>query len=206
MRNHDVDPAALHRLSPAALEVLRLHAERAYTQLVPRQPRSEVARAALAKLSPRDVLANDAPDQPDRDERAAATLAGLWLWHDFLDESHRLAQDIHTTTGSFWHAIMHRREGDFSNSKYWYARCAGHPAMTTIADEVTAAFRGSPVALEEGPLAKVLRGGGWDPRAFVDLVDVVHDRPDDPAHPTAVQLQRLEWVALFEHTIGRVRS
>src|SRR5439155_27265178 len=43
----------------------------------------------------------------------SACLAGLWLWFDYLDESHSLSQDIHTPEGSFWHGIMHRREGDF---------------------------------------------------------------------------------------------
>ena len=45
--------------------------------------------------------------------------AGLWLLHNFLDESHTISQGIHTPEGSFWHAIMHRREPDPMNSKYW---------------------------------------------------------------------------------------
>ncbi|MGB1126733.1 MAG: hypothetical protein ACPG4Q_16145, partial [Phycisphaeraceae bacterium] len=41
-----------------------------------------------------------------------AIKAGLWLYVDELDRSHEYSQSIHTPTGSFWHAIMHRREGD----------------------------------------------------------------------------------------------
>src|SRR5262245_25326125 len=41
---------------------------------------------------------------------ARCCLAGLWLHHDFLNESHAISQEIETTTGSYWHAIMHRRE------------------------------------------------------------------------------------------------
>jgi hypothetical protein len=65
----------------------------------------------------------------ERHRRGRSVLSALWLWHDYLDESHIISQKIDTPTGSFWHAIMHRREGDFSNSKYWYARCADHPAL-----------------------------------------------------------------------------
>src|SRR5688500_4990238 len=53
---------------------------------------------------------------------ASACMAGLWLYHDFLDESHAISQDLHTVEGSYWHAIMHRREPDAWNSKYWFRR------------------------------------------------------------------------------------
>ena len=53
-------------------------------------------------------------------DMAQACLAGLWLYHDFLDESHSISQEIATSTGSFWHGIMHRREPDPSNAKYWF--------------------------------------------------------------------------------------
>src|SRR5437868_2895832 len=53
---------------------------------------------------------------PIRDQDMAnGCLAGLWLYHDYLDESHRISQEIETQTGSYWHGLMHRREPDFSN-------------------------------------------------------------------------------------------
>jgi hypothetical protein len=68
--------------------------------------------------------------RPVRDPKMArACLAGLWLRFDFLEESHRISQEIDSPTGSFWHAIMHRREGDFGNSKYWWRRVGKHPAL-----------------------------------------------------------------------------
>ena len=52
----------------------------------------------------------------DRD-LAAACRAALWLYHDFLDESHTISQGVETAEGSYWHALMHRREPD--PSKPW---------------------------------------------------------------------------------------
>lgn len=106
-----------------------------------------------------------------------------------------------TTTFSFWHAVMHRREGDFWNSKYWYARCRDHPAHARIA-ALTATVLADPAhAATAASHAAGLTRGGWDPDALVDLAESADRRPpDDPARQLAVALQRLEWQALFDET------
>jgi hypothetical protein len=119
----------------------------------------------------------------------------LWLYFDWLYESHRISQQIDTPTGSFWHAIMHRREGDFSNSKYWYARCANHPSLATIAAQAPAVINAMPA---DKSLLRLIMSG-WNPNALVDLVQQVHSTPDDPRHRVAVALQHLEWQILFDH-------
>lgn len=58
--------------------------------------------------------------------------AGLWLYVDNLDRSHRISQSLDDETGAFWHGIMHRREGDFGNSHYWMRRAAGHPLAQSL--------------------------------------------------------------------------
>ena len=68
----------------------------------------------------------------------------LWLY-GFLDESHSIAQGIDSPEGSYWHALMHRSEGDFSNSKYWYRRVGRHaifPALlVAVRQQILALFR-----------------------------------------------------------------
>lgn len=97
-----------------------------------------------------------------------ALCSALWLYVDELDRSHVISQQISDATGSFWHGIMHRREGDFSNSHYWFHRVGTHPAMASIE--------------------------GYDAHAFIDEVE---ERHRDGA-ADLVDLQRREWAALFE--------
>ena len=129
------------------------------------------------------VVTGDAP-VPQRDvvEHICATpeiaarpvlQAGLWLYVDDLDRSHTLSQGSEDATGSFWHGIMHRREGDFSNSHYWFNRVGQHPAMRDIP--------------------------GYDPHAFIDAVSARHAScPNE-----LVSLQRDEWVSLFTWCANR---
>lgn len=116
----------------------------------------------------------------DRDA-AKACLAGLWLYHDFLDESHTISQGLHTPEGSFWHAIMHRREPDAWNSKYWWRKVGNHPVLTQLRDQC--------------------RGLGYSfttPSDFVDCCEKVRGRNNGDEH-VAKQVQLLEWQLLFSH-------
>ncbi len=63
-------------------------------------------------------------------EEAARTVppelqAAVWLYVDDLDRSHTISQGIPGPVGAYWHGIMHRREGDFSNAKYWFRQARG---------------------------------------------------------------------------------
>jgi hypothetical protein len=109
--------------------------------------------------------------------------AGLWLYVDDLDRSHALSQSILTPTGSFWHAIMHRREGDFDNAKYWYRKAGRHPAMNHI--DLTGGGAGSGTDVAR-----------YDPYLLVDRAAAAMQRGDD-SPPALISEQHREWKALF---------
>ena len=113
-----------------------------------------------------------------------AIKAGLWLYVDELDRSHAYSQDLHTPTGSFWHAVMHRREGDFPNAKYWYRKAGAHPAMGHIDLAGGGSASGSDMA-------------GYDPSEFVDRVARANARCEKDS-PDLIAMQKHEWRALFE--------
>jgi hypothetical protein len=137
------DPTAY----PAA--IARLWSPDRLPELGPGAPNQSV-RGTLRALSVDQLF----PQCRDR-EAALGCLSGLWLLHDFLDESHAISQDLHGWIGSYWHGIMHRREPDPGNAKYWFRRVAANPVY-------------GPLAAEAAELGPSVPGGNWDPFAFVD--------------------------------------
>lgn len=79
----------------------------------------------------------------ENEEMANACRAGLLLWNDDLHASHTVAQGIETQTGSFWHAIMHRRENDPGNAHHWWRHTGRHPAFPAIHERVVAELEGA---------------------------------------------------------------
>jgi hypothetical protein len=65
----------------------------------------------------------------------------LALWHDARgewEEAHRLTQDVDTVDAARVHAYLHRKEGDDSNARYWYARAKRAIVGVTLDEEWTA--------------------------------------------------------------------
>ncbi|MGA2440309.1 MAG: hypothetical protein ABSH08_05090 [Tepidisphaeraceae bacterium] len=183
-------------LSPLIVKIMDANPH-AYETLVVGGGTPALARELLDGVQPAQLLSTPAKAH----SYAVAMLAGLWLWHDGLDECHRLVQNSPDAAGastySFWHAIMHRREGDFSNSKYWYARAAGHPALQTLTGQAGPLINRAPA---DNSLLRII-ANGWNPNAFVDFVESLHENQSDARRPVAVHLQRLEWTVLWEHCV-----
>jgi hypothetical protein len=160
-------------------------------ELGPGQPnvavRPQLQAATIEKLFPTGV----------KDEQMArACLAALWLHHDFLDESHTISQEIHTPTGSYWHGIMHRREPDYENAKYWFRRVGRHPVLDQLGAPVKA------FAAAGQPVPKTIVTGGrnpiaFDPFAFVDWCENCFGKVDMEAEACR-RVQFVESMALFE--------
>ncbi|MBX6316423.1 MAG: hypothetical protein IRY99_26450, partial [Isosphaeraceae bacterium] len=156
---------------PSRPDLAETLAERSLARVLPRAPRT--ARLALA--------------------------AGLLQMHDFWDASHAAAQEAddlgERAASAYWHGIAHRREPDAGNASYWFRRVGRHPVFEPLAEAAR------PLLHEHGDPAltgRLLRGGTWDPFAFIDFCMMA--RNGSPAETLARRLQRREMLLLLDHS------
>jgi hypothetical protein len=162
--------------------------ERRLAELGPGTP-NRVAHSRLQGLTLEAAFASTT--LRDRD-MGRACLAALWLYHDFLDESHKISQEIETPTGSYWHGLMHRREPDFGNSKYWFQRVGQHPVFVPLREEAAR------LAREAGTGARFQgKEAEWDPFAFIDYCEDSLGR-NNPDEMLCRRIQHEEWRLLFD--------
>lgn len=87
----------------------------------------------LPPLHPHGVFREDLTAAIEALSAPPLVEAGLHLLNDDLERCHRIAQAHEGPDGNYWHAILHRREGDFGNSLYWYRRVGEHPVLAAMA-------------------------------------------------------------------------
>ncbi len=77
------------------------------------------------------------------------------LWHDRHDAAHELVQAREgDPDADLLHALLHRREGDYGNARYWFAAAGAHALYAAAA--LAAPARALGVAAGSGALDPVL--------------------------------------------------
>ena len=139
-----------------------------------------VDRQLLATLSADDV----GSDWSIPSTAKPLAQAGLCLLAGDLDRSHALSQSIASPEGSFWHGIMHRREGDYGNAKYWFGRVGDHPVIQTL------------IHSEQASLADYN-----DPYDFIDQCEKAMTSRNKDAMNRCMEIQWQEWMSLMQCSI-----
>jgi hypothetical protein len=162
------------------------------TELGPGTPNRQ-CRDQLGALNTTTVFSGQSIVDGDM---AACCESGLWLLHNYLDESHRISQEIHSPTGSYWHGIMHRREPDFSNAKYWFRKVGEHPVFGSLFE----AARKIAATQPEDPAGSFLVGPErWNPAAFVDACETASDERS-MSSSICQEIALAEWQLLFDYS------
>jgi len=126
-----------------------------------------------------------------------ALRAGLFQWHDFLNESHELSQSIEgqgeNQLGDYWHAIMHRREPDYSNAKYWFRQIGNQPTYRDLRQHADGILEKSNAAEAPPWRNRLTAGPKWDPFAFVDMCE---ECAADETSELAIAARRIQYAEM----------
>ena len=120
-------------------------------------------------------------------KNCALVRGGLLYAIDAIDEAHTFFQDAPGDLGAYWHGMMHRREGDFENARYWFRRAGAlpcFPALHRAAGEFS---------------TDMARQPGWDPYLLTGECERARFGAEETATALA-RLQRAEFVGVFDYT------
>jgi hypothetical protein len=140
---------------------------------------------------------------PGKDPKALALKSGLLLWNDDLEGCHAIAQDLDDLHGAYLHGVMHRREPDYGNSKYWFRRVGAHPLFPQLRTAALELLSGAPAT---DPFREELRKRpDWDPLRMVDWCESATDEREIAFLRAlqAVEIQGLTYYWLDQASLPR---
>lgn len=120
--------------------------------------------------------------------------AGLILAAGGWDEAHRIVQALDIPEAQYWHGIVHRREPDSSNAKYWFRQLKHHVIMDQLSKFATQNFGSEVQAVQQ-----LTETGRWDPFKFIDLCMACHKGSQKGLLPVLLGIQLMEFTSLLNY-------
>lgn len=171
-----------------------------------------IAPGELPKLAPADpgrrsgwlsdlLTEIDQPREVGSASDWTAVVAGILQMHDFLELSHQYSQSIEgrgrNRAGDYWHGIMHRREPDASNAKYWFRRVGHHPVQDRLTEPARELLQAASI---DGQWLQRICGQGWSPFDFIDFCESARRQAEPDLTRVAEQIQWIEMLLLLQQT------
>ena len=131
-----------------------------------------------------------------------AIKSGLLLWNDALNDSHDISQELSNNTGSYWHGIMHRREPDYSNAKYWFGRVGTHPIFPSLREHAISIAKETQNPSDSlSQIAQTIETQEhWDAYQFIDWCQGAENDPSSDVTHFLQQVQAEEIKLLLAYS------
>ncbi len=135
-------------------------------------------------------------DRVQEHAMAQTVKIGLYLLGGADDEAHTLAQQYEMPEANYWHGIVHRREPDYGNAKYWFRKVGYHPVFDDLARYVQCEVKAG-----NATFSNLIPAGKWDPFCFIDScqICVTEGRKELRDDLETIQLQEI--VLLLTHCV-----
>ncbi len=157
--------------------------EKLLEKLIPSEP---LDREMVRRIRGADDAIISGNQPLNNAEMFALVRGGLLYAVDAIDEAHAIFQGAKGDLGSYWHGMMHRREGDFDNARYWFRRAGVLPVFSEMHRE----------AAEVSALMG--RQTNWDPYLFTGECEQARFGETESLKELA-NLQRAEFEVLFDY-------
>jgi len=183
--------------TPMEAIVRQLEARPEPPPLAPEAPYDERLSAEIGQRSLPELFG--AADRVASDTAAQAAKAMLLMWNDELEDAHSLSQGINSDTGSYVHGIMHRREPDFSNAKYWFRRFDEHPVYPHLREAALTAAEAFADSEAQRIATGIRTDPEWNPERFIEWCQHAVRNPDHGSGPClrAIQLEEFRLLLAF---------
>ena len=146
----------------------------------------------IHSLSNQDLCGGPISDH----DMAQSVRAGFFLIAGAFEEAHSIVQELETLEAYYWHGIIHRREPDWSNAKYWFRRLGHH----LVFDDLTKLVRDqSSQSQQSGQV--LFPSGKWDAFKFVDFCQSSESEENSETLDNLIFFQQYELEMLLKHCL-----
>ena len=176
----------MHSRYPDFIQRILLH-ERTLDEPLPTEPTDYELVIRIREADDAAILggANSLPGAP-----LPLLRAGLFYYHNAIADSHREAARDEGDLAAYWHGMVHRREGDFDNARYWMRRAGEQPVFQEMQGRV---HDGAP---------NMARQSNWDPFLFINLCEQ-YKYGEHEYKKEIGALQRVEFAVMFDYVWRR---
>ena len=177
---------ALKSLYPDFIQRLLLH-EGTLDEPLPTEPTDYALVIRIRETDDATILggADPLPGAP-----LPLLRAGLFYYHNAIEDSHREAAKGEGDLAAYWHGMVHRREGDFDNARYWMRRAGEQPVFQEMHGR---SADGAP---------NMNRQSNWDPSLFINLCEQYKYGAHEYKKEIGT-LQRVEFAVMFDYVWRR---